>query len=199
MKQSSKRFLSLVISAAFVVAALIVFFDLVQPIYGDLETLKGQQLSVEQNLANEKTVVSQIQGLLSQYESGGIPTSTLALALPSGPDVAGALAQVYGIAEASGIAIQSVNVSSPAARLQTAAAAGAGLKPMGSFSLQVAASGSYEALKNFLTELETNIRIFDVTSLAIQPVGGATGAKGAIPTPDSFTYNIAVNTYYQLP
>ena len=72
------------------------------------------------------------------------------------------------------------------------------MKPLGSFSFRLAASGSYENFKNFLSEIETNIRIFDVKTVALQPAGVAaqTGAKAAS-SQDAFNYTITVATYYQ--
>lgn len=200
MKQSSKRFMSMLLSLAFIVGAFLVFFELIQPSYTDLSTLKGQRLSAEQFLANEQQIVAQVKKLVVQSQGDQTAAQNLALAMPSGPDVAGALAQVYGIAGNNGVAIKTIGVSPPRTEIATASAAGMVLKPPGTFSLQLSADGSYEAIKNFLSQLETNIRVFDVTALTVQPVAAVAAAgKGPAPTPDAFDYTITVATYYQLP
>lgn len=133
--------------------------------------------------------------------------------MPSGPNVAGALAQLYGIAADNGLVIQNIVISPPIVQLQSkgqvlqaqvdAVNSGSALtssqikKPMGTLSLQITASGSYENFKNFLSQLETNIRIFDVTGVSITPpLSGISGARGVSAT--SLTYSVSVITYYQI-
>ncbi len=198
MKQSSKRFLSMILSLAFVVASFVLFFDLVQPTYADLSELKGKQLSLVQDVSNEQELVSHVNGLIGQYANGSLPTSTVALAMPSGPDVADALAQIYGIATADSINIQSIAISAPHMSSSGGAAASQGLKPKGSFTLQVSASGSYESLKLFLSTLESNIRVFNVTQFSLEPVASAASAGGKGGANDSFFYNLGIKTYYQV-
>ena len=117
--------------------------------------------------------------------------------MPSGEDVAGALTQIEGIAENNGIVITSIAVSPPAVQVKTGATQSTTMKPLGSFTFNVTASGSYESFKNFLSELETNIRIFDVKTISLQPSARAAVAGKAAPSPDMFTYAITVATYYQ--
>ena len=197
MQQSSKRFISMVLALAFIVGAFLVFFEMVQPAYSNLEDLKGREISSEQLLQSETNIVAQVKKLITQSQSDQSAVSDLALAMPSGPDMSGALAQVYGIAQNNGITLTAISISPPRAVVRTANASTTLVRPMGTLSLQLSGNGSYEALKNFLSELETNIRVFDVTSLAIQPVAGS--SSGASTTLDAFSYNITASTYYQLP
>jgi Tfp pilus assembly protein PilO len=206
MKQSSKRFTSMLLALLFVVAALVIFFDLIQPAYTDLKTKKGQQLSDESILSEEQHVVDQAKNLLAQYQNEAQQQETLALAMPSGPNAASALAQVYGIAQNNGVVLQNVAIAAPTVQRpadpQASGNAGASLslsqvtKPVGTLSFQLTAAGSYESLKNFLAQLETNIRIFDLKAFSLQ-AGPTAGAKGAAQS--LFTYNLTVETYYQLP
>ena len=179
----------MILSLVFLVAAFIIFFQLIEPTYGDLETLKGQELESRNLLANEQNVVGAVKKLLGQYESEGDAANGLALAMPSGPNVASAVAQIYGIATNSSIAIQSMTLSTPSVLLRSQSGDAAQVvRPAGTFSIQISSTGSYEDLKNFLSQLETNIRIFDVTGFSLQPA-----AKG-----DLFNYTFTVATYYQM-
>ncbi len=196
----------MLIALLFLAAALFVFFDLVQPTYGVLQEKKGTEASTQILLANEQKMIGQAKNLISEYQNASQAQSDLALAMPSGPSVANALAQVYGIAAANNVSVQSIAVAPPAVQLPAAAAGGTTAsssrvtKPMGSLSIQFAAVGSYESLKSFLAALETNLRIFDVAAFSLQPSApAAPTAKGAGNTQDLFTYNITVVTYYQIP
>jgi hypothetical protein len=126
------------------------------------------------------------------------------MALPVGPDVSGALAQIYGIATNANVTIQGAEISTqavqavaaPATTVGAAAATGSIVKPTGTVSFQVTGSASYESFKSFLQELETNIRIFDVTAISLQPAAIA-ATKTQTANMDMFNYTITVVTYYQ--
>lgn len=204
----------MLLALLFLVAAFLIFFDLIQPTYGDLQTKKGKQLSSENFLRDEQHVIDQAKKLIAQYQTESQAQDNLALAMPSGPSVANALAQVYGIAQNNNLTVQSIALSPPMIQLQnqsqgqaSAGARGAPtsfsgsqiIKPMGTLSLQVTALGSYESFKNFASQLEANIRLFDLTGLSLQPVGAVATGKGSSAASNFFTYNITVVTYYQLP
>jgi hypothetical protein len=212
MKQESKRLYSLMIAGLILVAALLTYFELIVPAYGNLETVKGQEQSETTLYSNEKQIVSTAQSLLAAYQADASSSQSIALALPVGPDVAGALAQTYGIAANTGmtingtaVVIQAVQATVPTAasvgsQIGNAAATGSIVKPTGTVSLQLNATGSYEALKAFLQGMETNIRLFDVSAISIQPVANfAVTTKSQPANPDMFNYTITVVTYYQAP
>jgi Tfp pilus assembly protein PilO len=194
----------MLVALVFLVASLLIFFDLIEPAYGNLQMEKGQQLSDQQFLSSEQDTVAKAQQLLTDYQNDMKDEANLSLAMPSGPDVAGGLAQIYGIAAASGIAVQTIDISSPAVQVppvqpgSTPLTASQIVKPIGNITFQIAGTGSYEAFKAFLATLETNIRIFDLASLSMQPLLSTQTSKSAV-NADLFTYNISATTYYQLP
>ena len=115
MQQNTKRLISMIVALAFLVAALVVFFDYVEPAYGTVEQLKSNLLASQQFLDTESSTVSQAKILISQYQSQSQDvSSSLDVAMPSGEDIAGALAQVYGLAQANNISVQSIGITSPA-------------------------------------------------------------------------------------
>lgn len=204
MKQSSKRLMSVLLAFVFILAAFVFFFDLVQPTYENMEALRSNELGEETFLESQTALVQQAQATLNTYQNEAQSAANIGLAMPSGEDVAGALAQIQGIATNSGITVESISVTTPQVQVQATAAGGStpssvGItKPFGSFTLRLTASGSYESFKNFLSEVETNIRIFDVESVSLEPavVGVPTGAKSAS-SYDAFDYSITVAAYYQ--
>ena len=186
MKQSSKRLISVFIALIFIMAAFIFFFDFVQPTYSDMNTLRSKQLGEENYIANQSALVKQVQTILATYQNEAQGAANVDLAMPSGEDVAGALAQIEGIATNNGMSIGSIAVTAPAIRVQATAAgvvvsSSTLMKPLGSFTFKLAASGSYENFKNFLSEIETNIRIFDVKTVSLQPVAVTVPVVGKAP------------------
>ncbi len=204
MKQETKRLSSIIIAALILAAALMVYFEFILPAYTNLQLVKGQQESEMTLYANEQQVVSKVKSLLTTYQSEASSSQSVAMALPVGPDVSGALAQIYGIATNANVTVQGTQIStqavqavtSPVTTVGAAAAAGSIVKPTGSVSFQVTGSASYESFKSFLQELETNIRIFDVTAISLQPAA-IVATKTQAANNDMFNYTITVVTYYQ--
>jgi Tfp pilus assembly protein PilO len=209
MKQNSKRLTSILLALGFVVIALVALFDLIQPAYANMMMTKGQIAGAQSFLTTEKTAVAQAQQLISQYQNQSQSSQSTMLALPSGPDAAGAVAQIYGLAQNNNITIQTIGISPPTLEQVTQPSTGGSgtastvqiIKPLGQIVLQITAAGSYENLKSFLMGLETNIRIFDVQGISITPAQTpvVVGKNLNTVSPDLFTYNIKVVTYYQAP
>jgi hypothetical protein len=204
MKQETKRLSSIIIAALILAAALMVYFEFIIPAYTNLQLVKGQEESEATLYSNEQQVVSKVKSLLVTYQSDASSSQSVALALPVGPDVSGALAQIYGIATNANVTVEGTQISTqavqavaaPATTVTTAAAAGSIVKPTGTVSFQVTGSTSYESFKSFLQELETNIRVFDVTAISLQPASIA-ATKTQAANADMFNYTITVVTYYQ--
>lgn len=208
MKQSAKRITSMLLALLFLAAAFVLFFDLLQPAYGQVQTLRGQLLAEQNSLGSAKSVVKQVQDLVTAYDNQSQGQGSVGLALPTGEDVAGAVTQIEGIAQNQNLGLTGITVGSPALASSAGASAAAKasssaqiVKPMGSFALKLTGSASYESIKNFLSQIETNIRIFDVEGISIVPVTppGTVVQKGAPASRDLFNYEISVQAYYQLP
>ena len=200
MKQNTKRLYSMIIALLFVSVALVWYFDMLVPTYTDLQASKGNQVAEQALLANETKIVAQFQTLLSSYESQTSYEQQVNAAMPVGPHLADAIAQVYGIAGANSIAINSMSigtqlVTAPAANAGVTGAATTGqlVNPIGTITFTLGAIGSYENFQNFLAALQTNMRLFDVQQFSLSPAGGS--GKGS--SADMFTYDITVATYYQ--
>jgi hypothetical protein len=211
MKQTSKRFSSLILALLFFVAALMVFFDLVQPAYGDLETAKGQLQSNQAFLLGETKTVDQVDRLIKNSSNNTQDAQTVNAALPIGTNLSSALAQIYGLAAADTMNITSVGIATQAgistgalgnATSVASIAGGAQIvKPYGTISFTITAAGTYENLVSYLSHLETNVRLLDVRSVAFQsaaPQATKTGTATGVSVPsDYFGYTINVVAYYE--
>ncbi|HVO28539.1 MAG TPA: hypothetical protein VMT81_00970 [Candidatus Paceibacterota bacterium] len=205
MTQSSKRLASIVVALLLVAGALVFLFELIQPEYAGMEAIKGKIESEQELLASEQQAVAQAQQLLTQFQNESQSENSVSLAVPNGEDLAGALAQIYGLAANSNITIQSVGISTPVLQAPSAPAGGTAatsiVKPLADIAFTVSATGSYEDLKNFLSGLETNIRILDVAGISINPLSEAAPAAGAKAgsggSGDLFSYSLNIHAYYQ--
>lgn len=201
MKQESKRLSSIIIAALIIAAALVVYFEFIVPAYASIEDLKGQTESEAAAYANQSVLANDVNSLYTTYESDASSSQTVAFALPVGPDVSGALAQVYGIAANTGVTVTATGISTQAVQAvapSSVGGAGSIIKPTGTVSFQISGSGSYESIKNFLMGLATNIRIFNANSISLSS-DAIQATKTQAANPDMFNYTMTVVTYYQAP
>ena len=200
MKQSSKRLVSMLVALMFLVGAFVGFFEFVQPAYSQVETLRGEESANQGILTSLTALVKQAQDLLASYNQQSQNAQGLGAALPAGEDVAGALAQIEGIASQNNLNLSTVAVSTPTLqvpKIQNGSSTAALVKPVGTVSFKLAVAGSYENFKKFIADLETNIRLFDVENVTVAPFSNTAGGKSA--SLDYFTYNLIVQAYYQAP
>ena len=208
MKQSTKRFASMIVGFFLILGTAILYFQFVQSAYQNAQRVKGQLLSEEAFLRDEEDVINQVKNLISSYQGQEQVQQAVSTALPMEEDVPGAIAQIAGIAIQSGLRVGSISVSAVAPQTKRAPAGSASSpapkqgsfqstlqKPIGTISLKIGLSGGYEDLKSFLLLLETNLLVFDVKSISMKPAAQSSNAKVAVY--DAFEYDIAVTTYYQ--
>jgi Tfp pilus assembly protein PilO len=195
MKQSAKRFASSILSLFLLIGTFVVFFNFLQPAYREVAELKGRLLSLREFKAEQEAALKDIQALIGAYNESQEVRETVALALPLSPSLAEAVAQVNGLVINNGLSAQSYGlsaVSEPVLSEEARRSLGAAsivVQPTSPISFNLRLSGSYGDFKNFLKQLETNVRIFDVKSLNLQPIGR--------PEQDLYAYDLTVATYYQ--
>jgi Tfp pilus assembly protein PilO len=185
MKPATKRFISMLVSLFFLVAAVVVYFDFIQPLYSDIQKIRGDEASRENLSKTEQDAIKQVKDLLQNYQKQQNFQQAADQALPPYTDVGGLVAQISGMASANKLQVGSVTIG--ATSIET------GSKqitsPLASFDFQVRVSGTYDDFKEFLRMVETNIRVIDVQDVGIQPSG----------KPESGLYNFDLRmvTYYQ--
>ena len=201
----------MILALAFLLSSLFMYWDLIQPAYGDAQQTKAQKNSLQVFFDSEEKVVEQVEKLVSSYEGQGRVQQAVSDVLPVKEDIAGALAQLYGLAQNNGLTVKSLSISTAPPILRkknTTANPGTSelsdfstslQKGVGTISFGVQLSGSYENLKNFLSAIETNIRVFDVGQIEVQPAATVSTSKtaGANVPQDIFGYGLAIKTYYQ--
>jgi Tfp pilus assembly protein PilO len=191
MKASSKRILSILFSAVFLLGTLVIYGNLIQP---EINTASGLQSIVasKTNLLNsQKTAVAQVSQLISQFQNAAALQKTVTLAMPLGPDTTDILNQWQAIAQASGVALQSLNVQPIGA--SGPAATSTLVKKVASVAISFSAIGSYTSLKQFLQSIETNVRVTNVNTFELNALQGS-GQGG---TASVYTLQSNVSSFYQ--
>lgn len=194
MKQTTKRFLSLIISFILFTVTLIVYFNLILPANNEQQAIKAQAIGRQNFVDSQKAAISQVRNMINSYKGEGELQDVVSSILPSSPDLAGAFSQISGLAQVNKLSMERVAVSPPVNKNISGAAGQASIpqsfvRPVGSVDFQVKMTGTYEDLKSFLKNVETNIRIFDVKKIDIQPAIKS--------NQNAYIYDIIITAYYQ--
>lgn len=193
MKTSSKRIISILFSALFLMATLIIYGNLIQPEIQVSSEMQSVVASKQSLLDNQKTVVSQVSKLIGELQNAAQLQQTLSLVIPVGEGVTNILNQWEGIAEANRVTIQSLNIKPPAVLLGAKQPL---QKRLGNLEIEASVSGTYEGLKQFLRALESSTRITNVIGFGVKPffssIGGSQSSSGG-----TYTLDISAVAFYQ--
>ncbi|MEK7555312.1 MAG: type 4a pilus biogenesis protein PilO [Patescibacteria group bacterium] len=186
MKSSTKRLVSIAIVALLFISALVVYGSFIKPVYEDIKAKRAElssQRAIEKQL---RTAAEQIQNLLAQYQDIGLVRETVSVILPNEQAMPQAVAQITGLAENNSLSIQSLTSQYLAIKPSGDSNL---IRGLGTLRFDVRLIGDYKSLKAFVGQLENNIRLMDLVSLKVDPVGA--------PGKDIFLYTVTVDTYYQ--
>lgn len=187
MKASTKRALSLILSAGLLVAALVIYAVLIRPEYQSMLKLRGELVSKVNLFEKQQNVMTNMQNLIAQYRGAEKLSDSLSLALPEEENISSIMYQINALSQLSGLTAQSVGIS----YLSVKPSAGKSFsrQGLGALRLDFRLIGNYAGLKKFLPALETNIRVMDVKALKLESASKTDS--------DLFTYLLTVDTYYQ--
>ncbi len=193
MKPSTKRALSILFSIFFLIATIIVYTSLIQPEIGSSSELQSVVASKTNAYQNQKNAVSQVSKLIGQFQNAGALQQTLSLAMPIGPGVTDALNQWYTISQNSQASVQSLDIKVANAFANSNQPLAKG---MGTITVNLGVVGTYDAVKQFLTSVESNARVINVTSFDFKPVNISQGTAPSSPG-QLYSLQMTVNTFYQ--
>lgn len=198
MKQSAKRLVSMVVALAMTVAAFIIFFKLTQPVYQNVQAIKGEQVSRQAFIDGKKAAIREVQRLIKNYRDDAElqdAQTAVQISFPIDAEIASALVQLNGLAVLNNLTVQSIGISDSPAKAERLSSSNSSksrasfAKPFNKISFAVSASGNYEDMKRFLENLETNLRLFDIESMNVNPQSR--------PGQSQYQYSIRVMAYYQ--
>ncbi len=177
------------VSVLLLIAVLIIYVQLIKPVYSDVQKLRGEIQSRNNLMEEQNHAVNQVQNLISQLQEQNITKfqEQISLVLPTTESVPQALSQYQAIAQASGLSIQSVGINSLAIK---PAVSDTGLaKGIGTNRFKLKLLGSYEATRTFFQAVETNVRLADLVTFKINRTGQ--------PGQNLYLNEIVVDSYYQ--
>jgi len=189
MRASSKRALSIGIASLFLIGALVVYGTLIQPTFGDIEKMRAE-LNVAQTLFdNQKNATEQVSKAFSNMKNVAKTREIISQALPVGPNITLALHQIESTIQANRVNIDALTIRAVAPEPSKTILA----KRLGKLELNFSASGSYMSVRDFIKNLETNIRVINITNFEFTPVSNRDRATSE----ELYTIQIVAEMYYQ--
>ena len=189
----------LIIAIVGVVLAGSIFFLYTKPTYDNSAVMRSD--IAQNNAALDKAAELQKlrQTLLSRFNTfDPADLDRLQKLLPDHVDNVRLILDLDKLAERGGLALQNVDVSSAqkqTVKSQTALGAiGASNQKYDSLTLTFSTIATYRDFVEFLTNLESSLRIVDLVSLSIAPASSGTGAARA--SEPLYTYNMTLRTYW---
>jgi len=188
--------------------ALSFFFVFTNPIYNDILTLNSEIKSYDDTLDNSKVLESERDNLTAKYNAI-IPDNLIKLEklLPGNVDNVRLILEIGQIALPYGMVLKNVkyNVTTNTDTTATATAPQSILqggltsktpKDYGIFDLEFSISGTYDNFINFTKDLESNLRIVDISSITFSSNTGATGGNSKINSTEVYNYDFKIKTYW---
>ncbi len=169
MKSSTKRILSIGLSALFFIAIIIIYGNLIRPELDKINKKRSVVVSKENLFNNQKTAVEEVQKLINEFQSSAQIEETVSLAMPREENVTQILNQMQAIARNSQANVISFSIGGLAFEPSKQPLA----KRLGTLELDISIQGNYEAIKGFSGLLETNVRLVNIQDFRIAPVSSA--------------------------
>lgn len=178
-----------------IVSSLAVFFGYVDPNYksaapsntADYSTysitaLKNELANYE-DIANRSTeIVKQRNNLISKKNSiSDSDQSRLQILLPNNIDNIRLIIEINRIAAARNLFLRNINF----AEAKDTSSIGSTNAPYGTLSLKFTVTASYNNFLNFLTDLENNLRLLDITDISFNASDSGL-----------YDFNVSLNTYW---
>ncbi|GIW65310.1 MAG: hypothetical protein KatS3mg093_289 [Candidatus Parcubacteria bacterium] len=153
MRSSTKRILSAGLSLIFLLIALIFFIYFVKPVYSEIQSLRIELFKKQSLVNNQKSLIEQFKNLNQDYETQKKNQEIFSLILPQSVSAGEALVQISGLLTNNNLNLLSFTVNKPNLlsdnQNSKSTSSASFIKPLGTFDINLKASGDYSSFKKF--------------------------------------------------
>lgn len=187
--------------------AITFFFVVTNPLYNSITALKMQGVSYNTALDTSKTLENERDALTAKYNNMDPDNlAKLQKLLPDNVNNIRLILEIEQIAAPYGMTLSDIKydatgTNATADTTNTATVVQGGVtaaqnqsKDYGVFNLEFSTSGTYDDFINFTKDLESNLRIVDVSSISFSSDASASTTKAN--TPEVYKYDFKINTYW---
>ena len=183
------------------------FFMVTNPLYNSMSTDRTQGASYSEALDNSKALESERDKLTVKYNAMDPDSlSRLEKLLPDNVNNIRLILEIGNIASPYGMVLSNVkyNITSPSTTANTgvssAVVQGGGVvnqgpSDYGVFDLEFTTSGSYDNFLKFTKDLESNLRIVDISSVGFSSDTSASNSSKSN-LPEIYKYDFKIKTYW---
>jgi Tfp pilus assembly protein PilO len=185
-----------VIGVLLLAGAFGIFFFYTEPAYSGVQSVAAQGAQYDQALAKATQLQTLKQSLLARYNSfDPNALNRLSTMLPDQVDNIRLILDLDNLAGRYGMALQNVNISTPGSTQSdnVVGSIAGGTQPYDALTIQFTTDGTYEQFSQFLTALQSSLRLVDLLNLTISGAGAVSGSNQSDP---NFTYTMTVQTYW---
>lgn len=184
------RYIFLFILLALSITTIVV---IVSPRYKEIQAARADIASYQKRLDTAKKLSASREDLIARYNS--IPKSdldNLKTALPDSVDNIRLIIQLDSLATRNGLSsLRGVEYDTTSASKTPATAPGAvAQKTYDTFTVSFETTGQYKNFLSFISDLEQNLRLVDISDVTFAASGGTNSPA------NSLTYKITVKTYW---
>jgi len=186
--------------------AVTFFFTVTNPMYNSISGVKAQVTTYNQALSTSATLESERQTLTAKYNA--IDPNDLAklqTMLPDNVNNVRLILEIEQIATPYGMTLSNIQYDTPsnttttnsttAPVVQGGNVASTQNQNYGTFELEFSTSGTYDNFLSFTKELESNLRIVDISSISFSS-DSASGVVAKAGSGEVYTYNFKIKTYW---
>jgi Tfp pilus assembly protein PilO len=165
------------------------YYMYMAPTYADITALSTTKSDYATALSNIALLKSHRDAILAQYSAiDPSDIDKLQKIIPDTSDNVDVVSNINAIAAQYGMTIRQVKITEPQTESRTAVDSSAPTVPYQTSTISFSVTGQYPQFTMFLHDLESNIRLFDVTGLSIASDQKTAGGQ-------LFDYTITVNAY----
>lgn len=186
------------------------FLTVASPFYNNISQLRTQESSYNDAISNANELVRDRDALTKQDNAiSEDDKAKLKKLLPENVDNIRLILEIEKIALPYGMTLKNIQYSVIDTAKNTAGTAVAPIqgggavqdmqKDYGVWDLQFSTTGSYSNFLNFLKDLESNLRIVDISAIQFSSdANSAVAANGApvVPSVESYKYDFKIKTYW---
>ena len=180
--------MKLLLPIFFIIVSVVIFFAYIDGAYQDIRQLRAEIAGYDEALKRSKELQAIRDTLLSRYNTfSQSQLDRIEKLLPDNIDNVRLVLEIDSIAARYGMRVSSIVVSS-GATTQADGVVGPGTDTYNTVELSFRTAASYDDFMAFLRDLESSLRIVDVTSLAFSAPDGIDA--------DGYEYSLSIITYW---
>ena len=182
-----------------------VFFVFANPMYSDITQLRTKVVSYNEALSNSKALENE-RDILTAKKNSMSPFDLIKLQklLPDSIENIRLILEIEKMASPYCMVLKNVKYNATDTKSATTSSTegiqgGRAIQPLyGVWDLEFSTTGTYNNFLNFLKDLESNLRIVDISSIQFSSDSISTGSNTSLNTPsaETYRYDFKIKTYW---